>query len=141
MALRSFPSPLPRRLAALAFATAALPAAAAPQAVPTPEQAYQLALEARTERDYPAMLRWLRQSAAGGDAGAQEMLAGVLLAGPALHGGQVAAAPCEAAHWSRAAAEQGSPIGRYNLAVIGAASHAACRAADARGPVSRPGGR
>lgn len=43
----------------------------------SPEQAYQLALEARTERDYPAMLSFLRRAAA-----ADNLAAGSLPARP-----------------------------------------------------------
>jgi hypothetical protein len=38
----------------------------------TPEQGYQLALEARPVRDYRAMLSLLRQAGEAGDLGAQE---------------------------------------------------------------------
>ncbi|MFT3803670.1 MAG: sel1 repeat family protein [Burkholderiaceae bacterium] len=93
---------------ALVLARAALPAhAAAPEDI-TPEQAYQLAREARTERDYLGMLAMLRRAGEAGDLRAQELLAGVLLAGPALYGSAIAADPCEAALWARRAAAQHS---------------------------------
>ncbi|GAA4329407.1 hypothetical protein GCM10023144_16140 [Pigmentiphaga soli] len=84
----------------------------------TPEQLYQLALEARTVRDYPAMLSFLRRAAGAGEPEAQELLAGVLLAGPALYGRGLRADPCEAAHWAERAAEQGSPVGRHYALVL-----------------------
>ena len=74
----------------------------------TPEQAYQLALEARTVRDYPAMLSFLRQAAEAGDIDAQDMLGSVLLVGSTLYGDAIPADPCEAAHWIRRATAQGS---------------------------------
>ena len=98
---------------ALAFAQAALPVhAAAPDGV-TPEQAYQLAREARTERDYSGMLAMLRLAGEAGHRGAQELLAGVLLAGPSLYGSAIAADPCEAERWARRAAAQRSPVARH----------------------------
>ncbi|MCD0504362.1 sel1 repeat family protein [Bordetella petrii] len=110
---------LPLRLAA---ALACLPAIAAAQPaspVPvTPGQAYQLALEARTTRDYPAMLSLLRQAGQAGDMAAQEMLGSVLLAGPALHGGAISADPCEAAQWVDRALAQGSAMARHQREVL-----------------------
>jgi TPR repeat protein len=84
----------------------------------TPEQAYQLALEARTVGDYPAMLALLRQAGEGGDRPAQEMLGTVLLAAPVLYGGSIEANPCEAAQWIRLAVEQGSGVGRHQSKVL-----------------------
>lgn len=84
----------------------------------TPEQVYQMALEARTERDYPAMLALLREAGNAGDLRAQELLASTLLAGPALHGGAVAGDACEAAMWARRAAEQGSAVARHQLMML-----------------------
>ena len=75
-----------RRGMAMAIAIT-LQASAAPttgEAIATPEQLYQLALEARTERDYGAMLEYLRRSAGAGDRAARELLASVLRMGPAL---------------------------------------------------------
>ncbi|MFT4103259.1 MAG: hypothetical protein QM674_19940 [Burkholderiaceae bacterium] len=104
----------PASAIALALALAALPArAAAPEDV-TPEQAYQLAREARTERDYAGMLAMLRRAGEAGDLNAQELLAGVLLAGPALYGPAIAADPCEAERWARRAAAQGSQVARHH---------------------------
>ncbi|GAB1576468.1 sel1 repeat family protein [Bordetella petrii] len=84
----------------------------------TPEQAYQLALEARTARDYAAMLAFLRQAGEAGELAAQEMLGSVLLAGPALYGDAVPADPCEAALWVRRAAAQGSAVGRHQRDIL-----------------------
>jgi hypothetical protein len=87
--------------------------AGGPAAVPlTPEQRFALALEAQTEKDYGAMLRWLRASAESGFRPAQEMLGMALLGGPALFGNSVQRQPCEALDWFIRAADQGSEIGR-----------------------------
>lgn len=85
-----------------------------PPAEPSREQAYALALEAQTGRDYPAMLQWLRQAAAQGLVPAQELLGVVLLGGPQLLGPTMDAAPCEALAWFRQAADQGSGTGRLH---------------------------
>ncbi len=84
----------------------------------SPEQVYQMALEARTERDYPAMLTHLREAANAGDMRAQELLASTLIAGPALYGDAVQANPCEANMWSQRAAEQGSTVARHQLVLL-----------------------
>ncbi len=81
-------------------------------------QIYQMALEARTERNYPAMLTLLREAGEAGDLPAQEMLVGVLLSGPSLYGNSIAANPCEADHWARRAADQGSEVGRHQRALL-----------------------
>ncbi len=92
---------------------------AAAEPVPvTPEQSYQLALEARTVRDYPSMLALLRQAGEGGDLRAQELLGSVLLLGSALYGESIKADPCEAAQWIRQAVKQGSPVGRHQSVVL-----------------------
>ena len=83
-----------------------------------PEQTYQMALEARTERDYPAMLDLLREAGNAGDVRAQEMLASVLLAGPSLYGDAVASNLCEADLWARRAADQGSEAAKHQRAVL-----------------------
>jgi TPR repeat protein len=97
-----------------------LPAAAAPngETFATPEQLYQLALEARTARDYGAMLDYLRRSAGAGDRAARELLASVLLMGPALYGKSVRADYCEAAYWMRLSATQNSTVGRHQLLLL-----------------------
>lgn len=92
--------------------------ARAAQYVPTPEQNYQLALEARTTRDYPAMVDLLRQAASAGNLAAQEMLGATLLAGSALYGDDLDGDACEAMHWARSAAAQGSAAGRHQLIVL-----------------------
>jgi len=106
-------------LAACALCLPSVPstqAAGAPEV--TPEQTYQLALEARTVRDYAAMLALLRQAGEAGELAAQEMLGSVLLAGPALYGDAVPADPCEAASWTRRAAARGSAVGRHQREVL-----------------------
>ncbi|MBF5005386.1 sel1 repeat family protein [Diaphorobacter caeni] len=84
----------------------------------SPEQVYQMALEARTERDYPAMLRLLREAGEAGEVRAQELLASVLLADPGLHGNAIATDPCEARRWALRAAAQGSEVGKHQRALI-----------------------
>lgn len=86
--------------------------------IATPEQLYQMALEARTARNYTAMLDYLRRSADAGDRTAREMLASVLLAGTPLYGKAVQADPCEAARWMRLSAAQGSAVGRHQLMLL-----------------------
>jgi TPR repeat protein len=81
----------------------------------TPEQRFQLALEAQTAGDYAPMLALLRQAARDGEAQAQETLAWVLLAGPTLYGAAVKADRCEAAHWLRQAVAKGSQTARSQL--------------------------
>ena len=51
----------------------------------TPEQRFQLALEAQSARDYRSMMSLLREAGASGHREAQEMLGVVLLAGPLLY--------------------------------------------------------
>lgn len=115
------PCPTVRRrhgiTAGLILALTAL-APASQAAAPSPGQAYQLAREARTAGDYAGMLAHWRAAAQGGHVGAQEMLASVLLAGPALYGDAVPAQPCEAAYWARQAAAQGSPVAAHQRAVL-----------------------
>jgi TPR repeat protein len=77
---------------------------------PTPEMAYQLALEAQTTGETGEMLAHLRHAARGGYLPAQEML------GMALAQGSAGRAPrkdyCEARRWFQRAGEQGSELGR-----------------------------
>ncbi|MBT2323493.1 sel1 repeat family protein [Variovorax paradoxus] len=98
-------------MVAIALASTPAPARDAALAL-TPEQRFALALEAQTEKDYRAMLGWLRSSAAAGFLPAQEMLGMALLGGPALFGNAVERRPCEALSWFVRAADQGSEIGR-----------------------------
>jgi TPR repeat protein len=99
--------------ATVAIALTSIPAVAGEAAaLLTPEQRFALALEAQTEKDYRAMLRWLRTSAEAGFRPAQEMLGMALLGGPALFGNAVQRQPCEALDWFIRAADQGSEIGR-----------------------------
>lgn len=88
------------------------------ESIATPEQIYQLALEARTEGNYGAMLDHLRRAARSGDRPARELLASVLIAGPALYGKAVRADYCEAWHWMRLSATQGSTVGSHQLLLI-----------------------
>ncbi|SAI23806.1 exported protein (partial) [Bordetella ansorpii] len=96
-------------LAACLAAALPLSAQARPDASVTlsPAQQYGMALEAQTEEDYPALLRWLRASAGAGHLPAQEMLGVVLLGGPSLYGQKIATDPCEARYWLRQAAANG----------------------------------
>ncbi len=98
---------------AVALACAAFTTTAA--ATTTPEQKFQLAMEAQTHKEYASMLRLLRQAAAAGDREAQEMLGLTLLIGPTLYGPAVKADRCEAAMWLRRAAAQGSEVGKVQL--------------------------
>lgn len=109
---------LPWLAASLFCLHAAQGVQASEQAHFTPQQAYQLALEARTTRDYPAMLKLLRQAAEEGDLSAQELLGTVLLAGPALYGAAIQADPCEAAHWVRQATAGGSYVAMHQRLVL-----------------------
>ena len=88
------------------------------QAQHSPEQVYQMALEARTERDYPAMLQWLREAGHAGDMRAQELLASVLIGGPSLYGQSIAADPCEASQWAQRSAAQGSEVGKHQRTLL-----------------------
>ena len=84
----------------------------------SPEQVYQMALEARTERDYPAMLQLLREAGNAGDVRAQELLASVLIGGPSLYGQSIAADPCEASQWAQRSAAQGSEVGKHQRTLL-----------------------
>lgn len=84
----------------------------------TPEQVYQLALEARTSRNYPEMLFLLRQAGEGNNLAAQELLGSVLLIGPAMYGENVQANPCEAASWIRRAMLIGSDVAMHQSLVL-----------------------
>ncbi len=101
-----------------------------PAAAATPEQHYQLALEAQSARDYPQMLALLRQSARAGNVEAQEMLALALLAGPAVYGAAVRADRCEAQHWARQAFVQGSLVAWQQLVFLNRVRSPACPSAD-----------
>jgi TPR repeat protein len=81
----------------------------------TPEQKFQLAMEAQTHKEFATMLRLLRQAATEGDREAQEMLGLALLIGPTLYGPAVKADRCEATMWLRRAAAQGSEVGKAQL--------------------------
>ncbi|WP_326535267.1 sel1 repeat family protein [Pseudorhodoferax sp.] len=94
-------------------------------AAATPEQLYQLALEAQSARAYPQMLDLLRQSARAGNVEAQEMLGLALLAGPAVYGPAVPADRCEATHWVRQAFAQGSLVAWQQLVFLNRARTAA----------------
>lgn len=95
--------------AAPALASGSLPA------VPTPEQGFQMGMEAQAARDYRAMLTLLRDAAGRGSVEAQEMLGMALLVGPTLYGPAVPANRCEAGLWLRKAVAQGSEVGRVQL--------------------------
>lgn len=82
------------------------------------EQVYQLALEARSVRDYDAMLALLRQAAQADELAAQELLASVLLAGPALYGNALQADACEAAYWIGRASAAGSQVALHQARLL-----------------------
>ncbi len=84
----------------------------------TPEQSFQMALEAQTARDYRTMLTLLRHAAEASNMQAQEMLGMALLAGPTLYGSAVQPDRCEAGKWMRRAAAQGSEIGKHQLTFL-----------------------
>jgi len=88
------------------------------QAPPSPEQRFQMALEAQSAREYRTMLALLREAGAAGHVQAQEMLGMVLLAGPVLYGQGIRSDRCEARHWAREAARQGSDIGAQQLHLL-----------------------
>jgi TPR repeat protein len=114
--LSLFRTPWPA--AAVLCLCAWLPASAAEPGAVMPEQAYQLALEARTARDYSAMLAWLRQAGEADHLRAQELLASLLLSGGALYGGAVRADACEAERWVLRASAQGSTVARHQRVVL-----------------------
>ncbi|GAA5231496.1 sel1 repeat family protein [Verticiella sediminum] len=105
--------------ALLGAMTAGLGQAAALACAPgSPAQQYQLGVEAQSAADHAAVLAHWRAAAQGGDVRAQESLGLVLMAGPALPG----LSPddrCEAWRWSRAAADQGSAVGRHQWELLG----------------------
>lgn len=80
--------------------------------VPTARQAYFLALEAQSEKDFTTMANWLRKAAEGGDAKAQSLLGMVLLQDAAAYGQAFRPDACEAQAWFGRAAAQGSEAGR-----------------------------
>lgn len=100
------------------MATHAALAAPAPAVKSTPEQQYQMALEAQSAREYRTMMKLLRQSAEAGNLEAQEMLGIALLSGPTLYGNAVKSDRCEAGNWTRRAAAQGSDIGKHQLTFL-----------------------
>jgi TPR repeat protein len=103
-------------VAAAALAATIAQASPAPAGIPvTPEQRFQLALEAQTRHDYRSMLALLQQAAADGQPEAQEMLAFVLIGGPSLYGAAVKADRCAARHWMLQAAAQGSETAKVQL--------------------------
>lgn len=93
-------------------------APASEQSHVTPEQAYQMALEARSGRDYPAMLSLLREAGGAGYLAAQELLGSVLLTGDTLYGTAVQANPCEAAYWIRQATAGGSDVAVHQTILL-----------------------
>ena len=105
-------------LALAAMATQAAFAAPAREVESTPEQKFQMALEAQTARDYRTMMTLLRQAAEAGELEAQEMLGMALLTGSTLYGSAVKPDRCEARNWMLRAAAQGSEIGKYQLAFL-----------------------
>lgn len=114
-------------LAALAFAACALCAGAAPgqeNTIISAEQHFQLALEAQSHREYPAMLAHSKLAAKLGDVQAQEFLGTVLLAGPSIYGRAVRSDRCEALRWFLAAAWAGSELGRANAEFLSRARSA-----------------
>ena len=105
-------------LLVLSMATHAALSAPAPAVKSTPEQQYQMALEAQSAREYRTMMKLLRQSAEAGNLEAQEMLGIALLSGPTLYGNAVKSDRCEAGNWMRRAAAQGSDIGKHQLTFL-----------------------
>jgi hypothetical protein len=90
----------------------------------TPEQNYQLALEAQTARDYRNMVSHLRHAAAAGHLEAQELLGMALLVGSNVYGRTVPAQRCEATEWMRRAAAQGSEVARFHVDFMNRLRHA-----------------
>lgn len=110
---------LPAALAVvLALGTASAADAREALATATPEQRYQLGLEAQTAGEYEQMLAEWRAAAAAGVVEAQEMLAMALLVGPTLYGEAVARELCESLRWMRAAAATGSRVGTWQLLFV-----------------------
>jgi len=105
-------------LSLAAMATHASSFAPAQEVESTPEQDFQMALEAQTARDYRTMLMLLRQAAEASNMQAQEMLGMTLLAGSTLYGSAVRPDHCEAGKWMRRAAAQGSEIGKHQLTFL-----------------------
>ena len=101
-----------------AMATQAASAAPTHEVESTPEQKFQMALEAQTAREYRTMLTLLRQAAEASNLEAQEMLGMALLIGPTLYGSAVKSDRCEAGNWMRRAAAQGSDIGKHQLTFL-----------------------
>jgi len=127
VAIRRLRSAPQKPLAALALAACALCAAAAPgrgDPILTAEQHFQLALEAQSHREYPAMLAHSKVAANLGDVQAQEFLGSVLLAGPSIYGRAVRSDRCEALRWFLAATRAGSEVGRANVDFLNRARNA-----------------
>lgn len=127
VAIRRLRSAPKKPLAALALAACALCAAAAPgqgDPILTAEQHFQLALEAQSHREYPAMLGHSKAAANLGDVQAQEFLGSVLLAGPSIYGRAVRSDRCEALRWFLAATRAGSEVGRANVDFLNRARNA-----------------
>lgn len=104
-------------LLSAAAAVHAAPAskAASPSPWPSPEQNFQMALEAQSAGDFGEMLMLLRKAASQGSVEAQELLGMALLVGPTLYGRGVKADRCEAGLWLRKAVAQGSEAGKVQL--------------------------
>lgn len=84
----------------------------------SPEQRFQLGLEAQTAGEYRVMLDEWRAAASAGVIPAQELLAMALLVGPELYGEAVSRDLCEAAHWMRLAAIGGSRVGLWQVTFL-----------------------
>lgn len=102
-------------LAAMILCASAMQSATAQDLLPSPQQKYQLALEAESAREYPMMLHYLRQAAKEGDTNAQENLIFVLLTGPSVYGNAIVANRCEAMYWARKAMVSGNKAVRAQL--------------------------
>src|SRR5262249_44719888 len=90
-------------LAVSAAGSGAARTRAAPLPWPSPEQSFQMALEAQSAGDFQEMLALLRKAASQGHVEAQELLGLALLVGPTLYGSGVKADRCEAGLWLRKA--------------------------------------
>ena len=126
-AIRRLRAATKKPLAALALAACTLCTVAAPREgteILSAEQHFQLALEAQSHREYPAMLAHLKVAASLGDVAAQEVLGSVLLAGPSIYGRAVRSDRCEAFRWFLAAARAGSEVGRANVELLNRARNA-----------------
>ena len=122
--LRAAPQKPLAALALAVFSLAAIPAPGRGNTILSAEQHFQLALEAQSHREYPAMLAHLKVAASLGDIQAQEVLGSVLLAGPAIYGRAIRSDRCEALRWFLAAARAGSEVGRANVEFLNRARNA-----------------